>query len=78
MGGMDVLISRAGMGVVLKAPAMNHSALFCACCKQGNSLLGVEQHQKSQIHMYKMRPSQMGTSNLSISTGAMNVNGCRG
>ena len=30
MGGMDILISRAGMGVVLKAPVMNHSALFCA------------------------------------------------
>ena len=31
MGGMDASISRAGMGVVLKAPVMSHSALFCAC-----------------------------------------------
>ena len=31
MGGIDALISRAGIGVVLKAPVMNHNALFCAC-----------------------------------------------
>ncbi len=47
-------------------------------CKQDMGLLGVEQHQKSLLCMYKMRPGQMGTSNLSMSMGAMNVDGCRG
>src|SRR5258708_33137542 len=31
MGGIDTSISRAGIGVVLKAPVMNHNALFCVC-----------------------------------------------
>ncbi len=33
MGGMDASISRAEMGVVLNAPVMKHSTLFCTHCK---------------------------------------------
>jgi len=47
-------------------------------CKWDTGLLSVEQHQKSLLYMYKTRPGQMGTSNLSIFMGAMDVNGCRG
>ncbi len=40
MGGIDASISRAGIGVVLKALVMNCNALFCAVMLNIGGVLG--------------------------------------